>query len=226
LITSSRGLALPIRSYGEYSGLARALDLVGERWTLLLLRELVYLGPRRFRDLQHALPGMAPNLLSRRLRELEGAGLLTRAVLPQPAGVRVYAASERACRLEPALRELDRWGRDALGDPHRAEPIRPELPAIALRAAFRPTDAPGGVREVFELRVDDTVLQAVVDAGRMDLLHGARRIPDVVASTDATTLAAITAGRLDAGDALASGALHLEGEPAALGRFMRRLRVR
>lgn len=208
------------RSYREHCGIARALDRVGERWTLLLVRELLYLGPRRFADLRRALPGLAPNLLTRRLRDLEADGLVVRSILPAPASVRVYRLTPRGRALEPVLQALWRWGRAALGDAREAGAVRPELPVMALRAAFRPEDA-AGVHETWELQVDDVAIQAVVEDGRMTLRPGMEVTPDVTVTTDAATLADVVAGRLDVSDALGSGAMRIEGEPAALGHFMR-----
>src|SRR5712691_3728539 len=97
------------RSYNQYCALARALDVVGERWTLLLVRELL-LGPRRYKDLLDGLPGIGTNLLADRLKHLEDAGMIRRVVLPPPAGSAVYELTELGRRLEPAVFELGRWG--------------------------------------------------------------------------------------------------------------------
>ena len=97
------------RTYGDRCGIARALDVVGERWALLVVRELL-LGPKRFTDLRAGLPGLSPDVLSQRLRELEQAGLVRRRKLAPPAGSRVYELTERGLALEPILLELGRWG--------------------------------------------------------------------------------------------------------------------
>jgi len=208
------------RSYGQYCGIARALEVVGDRWSLLLVRELLYLGPRRFRDLRAALPGLAPNLLTRRLRALEAAGVVARGELPDPARVPVYRLTQRGRALEPVLRALLHWGRPLLGDPRGEAALRPALPMMALRALLRPEDA-ADVEAVFELRVGSEVFQALVAAGHVELMVGSQHPADVVATVDAATLAAVAAGRTDAGDALAAGHLRLEGEPDALADFVR-----
>jgi DNA-binding HxlR family transcriptional regulator len=208
------------RSYGQYCGIARSLDVVGDRWALLLVRELLYLGPRRFRDLRAALPGLAPNLLTRRLRELERAGVVARSQLPDPARVPVYRLTRRGSALEPVLRALLQWGRPLLEDPRGQAPLRVALPVMALGALFRPEDA-ADVAAVFELRVEGQVFQAVVADGRLELLVGGQRPPDAVATVDAATLADVAAGRTEALDALAAGTLRLEGEPDALAAFVR-----
>src|SRR5436305_8974178 len=97
------------RTYGDRCGIARALDRVGERWALLVVRELL-LGPKRFGDLRAGLPGASPNVLSQRLRELEDAGVVRRRRLPPPAGVRVYELTEWGRELEPVVLHLGRWG--------------------------------------------------------------------------------------------------------------------
>src|SRR5437762_7857993 len=97
------------RSYGQFEGLARALDVVGERWTLLLIRELL-LGPRRYTDLLDGLPGIGTNLLARRLRQLEAAGVVRKSRTPPPSPSAVYELTDRGRELEPALLVLARWG--------------------------------------------------------------------------------------------------------------------
>src|SRR5215208_3203358 len=98
------------RTYGDACGIARALDVVGERWALLVIRELV-LGPKRFTDLRNGLPNIGPDVLAQRLRELEHAGVLQRSKLPPPAASHVYQLTERGQALEPVVLELGRWGR-------------------------------------------------------------------------------------------------------------------
>ena len=132
------------RSYGDACGIARALDIVGERWALLVVRELL-LGPQRFTDLRRALPGASTNLIADRLRELEGRGVLRRRQLPAPAASRVYELTEWGQELEPVLLALGGWP----GDPapaaarHAQRHFRPALPARLGPA--RPAGAPGDV---------------------------------------------------------------------------------
>src|SRR3954454_700014 len=96
------------RTYGDRCGVARALDVVGERWALLVVRELL-LGPKRFTDLRAGLPHVSPDVLAQRLRELEEAGIVGRRTLSPPAGSRVYELTERGQGLEPAVLALGRW---------------------------------------------------------------------------------------------------------------------
>src|SRR5262245_13199941 len=120
----TEALPRPDRSYGQYCGLAKALDLVGERWALLVVRELL-LGPKRFTDLLDGLPGVSTNVLATRLRGLERAGVVERNVLPPPAASSVYELTAYGRALEPAVAALGRWGAVSLG---------PRAPDQALRS--------------------------------------------------------------------------------------------
>lgn len=200
--------------------MARALDLVGDRWTMLVVRELLFLGPRRFTDLRAALPGMASNLLAQRLRSLESAGLLERDVLPPPAASAVYRLTALGQALEPVARELLRFGMRFLPDPATDDgPIRPELPLIALRAGFRP-DAARGVRDVYEFHFGGDVFTVRVDDGRLDIAPGRASRADVRIETDLPTFAAMVRGRLTGLAAAAAGRLRVSGDATAAQRLM------
>src|SRR5271155_5391938 len=99
-----------MRSYGQYCSVARGLDIVGDRWTLLIVRELLLQGPCRFTDLKNGLPGIAANLLSTRLKELEDAGLISRENAPPPVATALYTLTENGLALEPVLKALGLWG--------------------------------------------------------------------------------------------------------------------
>src|SRR5512132_2738011 len=129
------------RTYGDRCGIARALDVVGERWALLVVRELL-LGPKRFTDLRAGLPGLSPDVLSQRLRELEQAGLVRRRKLAPPAGSRVYELTERGVALEPVVLALGRWGASSPFPPGDAG-IGVDAFVIALRTLFDPRAADG-----------------------------------------------------------------------------------
>jgi DNA-binding HxlR family transcriptional regulator/putative sterol carrier protein len=205
------------RSYAQYCGLARALDVLGERWTLLAIRELL-LGPKRFSDLLDGLPGIGPNVLSTRLRTLEGEGLVRKRRLPPPAASTVYELTDRGRELEPAVVELARWGVGLLGAPGKDDRYRPGWLALSLRAAFRP-EAAAGVRRTYRLRVDDEVFTVRVDDGTLDVQPGETAEPDVAIVLDAGTLMEIVGGELSSEEAVASGRVEIEaGDPAdALG---------
>ena len=173
------------RTYDDSCGIARALDVVGERWALLVVRELV-LGPKRFGQLRRGLPGMSPNVLSQRLRELEDAGVVSRQELEPPASVVVYDLTERGHELEPVLHALGRWG--------SAAPMTSgnELSADALLVALKTMFSPRAARDLnatYQLAVDGDPYTVRVADGGIDIRRG--RTQDAVASlaTDRATLA-------------------------------------
>ena len=130
------------RTYGDPCGIARALDVVGERWALLVVRELL-LGPKRFTDLRAGLPNLSPDVLSQRLRELEADGLVTRRRLPPPAGSKVYELTERGLELEPVILALGRWGTSVPFPPDGHE-LGPDSTILALKTVFDPKAARNG----------------------------------------------------------------------------------
>src|SRR5919106_4370926 len=154
-----------MRTYGELCGIARALDVVGERWALLVVRELL-LGPKRFTDLRRGLPNVGPDVLSQRLRELEQGGVLRRRTLAPPAGSRVYELTDRGRSLEPVLLALGAWG--------SAAPVPPGSPRlgvdstiIALRTLFDARVA-GDLAATYELRLADQTFRARVARGELE----------------------------------------------------------
>ena len=125
-----------MRSYGQYCALAKALDVIGDRWTLLLVRDLL-LGPKRYKDLLSGLPGIGTNLLADRLKELEATGLIERTVLPPPAGSTVYQLTETGQALEPVMVSLGRWGARFLGAPKKTDVMLPRAYFVAMRGALQ-----------------------------------------------------------------------------------------
>jgi DNA-binding HxlR family transcriptional regulator len=155
------------RSYGDPCGIARALDVIGERWALLVVRELV-LGPKRFTDLRAHLPGIATDVLSQRLRQLEEAGVLKPTMLPAPAAGHAYELTDRGRDLEPVLHALGRWGSQEGFEAARHE-MTVDAFAVALSTVFDPAKAHG---------VDST-LSLVVDGAEADgsvAVHGLRTV--------------------------------------------------
>jgi DNA-binding HxlR family transcriptional regulator len=206
------------RSYHQFCGLAHALDLIGERWTLLIVRELLA-GPRRYTDLKDGLLSIPTNLLAARLRELQDNGLLARRRLPAPASsVVVYELTDEGERLGDAILELTRWGMRTLPADAGAWPFRARWLVLALRASFDPRAA-RGVSESYELCIEgDDVVSLEISDGEGAVHVGPARDPAVRISADAETLAGLLAGALDGAGALARGA-RVEGEPAALERM-------
>ncbi|WP_216896613.1 winged helix-turn-helix transcriptional regulator [Nocardia alni] len=151
-----------MRTYGQYCSIARALDIVGDRWTLLIIRELLLQGPCRFTDLKNGLPGIAANLLSTRIKELEQAGLIQRADAPPPVATTLYSLTENGLALEPMLKTLGHWGLRYMTDERQGDAFRARW--LAYAPAWFTTDsnpdAPpstiqliaGGEHAVVELR--------------------------------------------------------------------------
>jgi DNA-binding HxlR family transcriptional regulator/putative sterol carrier protein len=204
------------RSYRQYCAMARALDVLGERWTLLIVRELLT-GPKRFKDLLDGLPGIGTNLLAGRLKELEGEGLLRRTTLPPPAGSAVYELTGRGRDLEPVLMGLARWGVDLLGQPRPGEAFKPAWAVQAMKATFRP-EAARWVRETYEFRVGEDVFHVRVDDGVSEPEYGPAWEPDLILRTDPDTFLALVSGRSEASDAIEAGRLEVEGDAEALAR--------
>jgi DNA-binding HxlR family transcriptional regulator len=170
------------RTYNDRCGIARALDAVGDRWALLVVRELL-LGPKRFTDLRAGLPKVSPDVLAQRLRELEAAGVLRRDALPPPAASQVYELTERGRELKPVILELGRWGSR---EPPNAGPLGPDAAVIALMTMFR-----GGVEGTFELRLDGHVFALSAADGRLDAAHGRATEPNAVIEGSPGTLASV-----------------------------------
>lgn len=211
--------AMTNRSYQQYCGLAYALDIVGERWTLLIVRELVP-GPRRFKDLLDGLPGISTNLLTERLKSLAEQGLLTQRILPPPAGSTVYELTPLGRSLEPMLLELGRWGSQfvppTLGD---ATLLRLGSYALTFKTFFRPELAQG-IDETYELRIGGEVLQVQVKDGHIDVQQGHVYRPDAIIHTDMPTFMQLLPGELPPHAAIAGGRVCVEGDPAALDRLL------
>jgi DNA-binding HxlR family transcriptional regulator len=206
------------RSYGDPCGIARALDLVGERWALLVVRELV-LGPKRFTDLRAGLPHLSPDVLAQRLRDLERAGIVGRRRLPPPAGSRVYELTEWGRELEPVVLALGRWGSRAPFPPGQAE-LGVDAMVLALRTLFDPAAA-AGFNASLELRLGEHRFRARVDDGRLELSRASAEDPDAVIETDPGTLAAVLWHGRPLDDARRDGALEIEESRPAVERFLK-----
>lgn len=206
------------RTYGEACRFAYALDLVGERWALLIVRELL-LGPKRFTDLRVGLPHASPNILSERLRELEKAGVLHRRKLPPPAAVQVYELTEWGRELEPVVTQLGAWGARSPVPPEHRE-IGPDSIVLALRSLFD-AGAAAGLEGTYELRIGGDPYTVEIAAGELALARGAAESPAAAIEVDdAGTLAAVLTGELPLDDAVASGAARVEGTKKELRRFL------
>ena len=204
------------RTYCEGCAAAHALDLVGERWALLVVRELL-LGPKRFTDLRAGLPNASPNVLAQRLRELEKAGVVWRRKLPPPAASRVYELTDWGMELEPVITGLGRWGARSPSMSLDA-PIGVNSIVLALRTMFDPRAA-GGIGASYELRLGEERFRAEVAEGRFEVVRGAADGPDAIIETDPDTLRALVFGGRPLAEALRSEDIKIEGGESAVERF-------
>ena len=223
---------MPIpRRYDDACGIARALDVVGDRWALLVVRELIF-GPKRFLQLRSGLHDVSPNVLSQRLRDLEDAGLVRRDVLEPPASVAVYELTARGRALEPVLLELGRWGSQ--------EPVTTarELSVSALLVALKTVFDPAAAADaVYGLRVDGQWFRLAVTGQSIDIAAGrpergrarsagaGQAEPTATFDTDAATLRAVAFGREPVAVAQREGRLTVHGDQDAAERFPRMFQV-
>ncbi len=211
------------RDYEQQCRLATALDVVGERWTLLIVREML-LGPKRFTDLMEGLPGIPPSLLSARLKELQAAGILTREVLPPPAASSVYQLTEAGKQLDEVLYALGRWGARYGREPRPSDAVRSEWTVIALRTLFHP-EAAAGVHDTYELRLPDGTFRLTVDDGVLSIGAESGSRADLVLIGEMPTLMAALMGMVTTNEAEQSGSLKIEGDRTALERLLAMFRL-
>lgn len=208
---------MPEHRYHQYCALARALDVAGDRWTLLIVRELLP-GPRRFTDLLDGLPGISRKLLTERLRDLERDGVVARRELPPPAARQVYELTDDGRDLGLASAPLIAWGAGRMGDPEPEDSFRPRWAAVAM-ASLANREAAAGVSETYQFLVGNSAFRFTVDNGSIELCDGRAEDPAVVLTADEETFAEIASGKLAASSALASGALTVAGDEQAKKRL-------
>jgi DNA-binding HxlR family transcriptional regulator len=213
-----------VRSYGQYCAIAKALDLVGDRWTLLIVRELLLSGPSRYTDLRNALPGVATNLLAERLRELGEAGIVRVDAAAPPVATTLYSLTERGAALEPVLRELGRWGVPMMaagpadGDAFRSHWLT--FPVSEFLADHAPEDPPAAI----ELRTGEEPVTIEARDGAVRLVRGAAQQPALVLSAAPFVIVGVLAGELGLDRARALG-LRVEGDTSLLQRVRARAPV-
>jgi DNA-binding HxlR family transcriptional regulator/putative sterol carrier protein len=206
------------RTYGDDCAAAHALDLVGERWALLVVRELLF-GPKRFSDLRRGMPNASPNVLSQRLRELEEVGVVRRHRLGPPVSSWVYELTDWGLGLEPVLTHLGRWGRRSPLHPREAEAqISVDSLMLALRSHFDPS-ADVGLTRTYALNLGDDHFCVRITDGRLDIARGEAPAPDAVIETDTRTFTALLAKRQRLDEMMASGRLRLTGDAESVGRL-------
>jgi DNA-binding HxlR family transcriptional regulator/putative sterol carrier protein len=207
-----------MRTYGDGCAIAHGLDLVGERWALLVIRELL-LGPKRYTDLRTGLPNASPNVLSERLRELERAGVIRRHKLPPPAGSRVYELTDWGRELEDIVISLGHWGARSPSLPTDA-PVGADSMILALRSRFDSGVAPG-LHASYELRFGEDRFRIEVTDDQIEVARGGADQADATIDTDPNTLAAVLWGGEPLADAQRSGKITIKGDTAAVEHFVR-----
>jgi DNA-binding HxlR family transcriptional regulator/putative sterol carrier protein len=207
------------RSYNQFCALASALDYIGERWTLLIIRELL-IGPRRFKDLLDGMPVISTNLLSERLKRLEQQGILRQRVLPPPSGSTVYELTPLGWSLEKPILELGKWGAQLL--PRSLEGIAlPSLGsiAVALKAFFHP-DKAQEINETYGMHLGEETLQVQIKQGEIKVQQGESQTTAADFYTNMQIFLGLFTGQLDPDEAVAKNLIRIEGEPASLRRFL------
>jgi DNA-binding HxlR family transcriptional regulator/putative sterol carrier protein len=200
------------------------MDILGERWSLLIVRELL-IGPKRFSDLMDGLPGIGANALSARLKSLEADGLVEKRKLPPPAASTVYELTELGLGLEPVVHDLIRWGVNLLDRPGPRTSFRPGWIVTTIRALFDPSLA-RGVHRTYRLRIDDEVFTARIDDGEVDITPGEQGEADLALAAGSDTVLDIASGEVTAEEAIRSGQVSVEhGEQAEAVAFAGMLKL-
>jgi DNA-binding HxlR family transcriptional regulator len=208
------------RSYGQFCPAAKALDLVGERWTLLVVRELL-LGPRRFTDLLSALPGLGTSLLAARLKQLEAAGVIRHEQLPPPAGSWVYQITDAGLGVALVVKALADWGTQLLDTPAPGETVRADWLALHL-AVSTPPEAVAGPRQTYQIHVDGEVLHIVVSGAGAQAVSGpAPGPPDLILRTNQAEFIELCLGRTDLATLVTARRVQASGDNNTLARAAR-----
>lgn len=206
-----------MKSYGQFCAMAKALDSIGDRWSLLIVRELMLLGACRYTDLLNGLPGIATNLLAERLRHLEGAGVISREAAPPPVATTLFRLTARGEALLPVIRELGRWGAPLLGEAGEDDAFRSYWMTLPLELYYYDT-APDQPPVVIEVHVDEQPLVIETVEGKIRAHRGSAVDPDVVLTGPPRLVIGALSGRINLNDALHEG-LKLEGDARVLGRI-------
>ena len=209
------------RRYGQFCGIARALELVGERWAMLIVRDLLG-GPKRYTDLRTGLRNIPTNVLASRLREMEDSGVIQRSLLPRPSSAVVYELTPYGRELEDVLLRLGRWGAQSLSVPDNG-PGYVDPSVRALRASFRPDQA-GELVAAFEISFGQFVIHAEVDRGQVTVDAGRADHPDLTIDARGAIIPLLS-GDVSPTDALDSGRIRIDGERSLLDDFVRVFRM-
>jgi DNA-binding HxlR family transcriptional regulator len=204
------------KSYAQYCPVAHALELVGERWSLLVIRELIN-GPKRYTDLANALPGIGTNILAARLRELERHEIVQKRRLPPPAAATVYELTPYGEELREPLYALGRWGARSLGPPDENDNLAPGWLVNAVRATCTRGCVPD---KVFELRVEEDTVTARFEGDDLIVEPGSSPDADIVIDTDPATLFCIASGQVSTDEALKTKTVKVTGDRTDAERFL------
>jgi DNA-binding HxlR family transcriptional regulator len=208
------------RSYGQYCGVAHALELVGERWALLIVRDLI-LGPKRFTDLRLGLPRIPTNVLTTRLKELEESGIVQRRALPRPAASVVYELTSYGSQLEEIVLRLGAWGAQTMGDPKPEDVFTADGAVLAVRTAVHPELLADTERIGYQLRIGEVLIYALLTGGRLESGVGPLADPDlVITMADFATFKPLLTRQLNPTEAVADGTVLIEGDFALFTRFI------
>lgn len=204
------------KPFEQYCPVAHALGLVGDRWSLLILRDLLH-GPRRYTDLLEGLPGIGTNILAARLRGLEETGIVSKRRLPPPAASTVYELTDYGTELEEVFYALARWGARSLGPPGPGDELYPEWGLNAVAALFSP-EAARGLMETYVLNIGGDVFSVRLDNGHMHAEMGAAEDADLVVETDMDTFFRLVSGDVPPRSVLKQGLVTIEGDRAVFER--------
>jgi DNA-binding HxlR family transcriptional regulator len=204
------------RTYEDGCATAHALDLIGERWAILVVRELI-LGPKRFTDLRKGLPAISPNVLTQRLEELEQANVIRRRKLPPPASAWVYELTPWGQELERVIMALGRWGARSPGL-MQGYPLSVDALVLSFRTMFS-GEAAGDLDATIELRIGEERFRARISKGAMELVRGETQRPDVVIDAGPEALIAVTYAGRKFNDAVRAGEITIGGDKNIARRF-------
>ncbi len=209
---------MAVRSYGEYCSIAKALDVVGDRWTFLIIRELLIRGACRYTDLKDGLPGIATNLLSDRIRELEAAGLVRREDAPPPVATTLFRLTEAGAELEPVLDAIGRWGIRYMVEPAEGDEFRGHWFAFPVSFFLRDRD-PDGPPVSIELRSARSPVVIEVSGGSARMRLGTAEAPDLVLRGEPRLILALFSGQLTVAEVTGQG-LEISGDASVLRRVL------
>jgi DNA-binding HxlR family transcriptional regulator len=208
------------RTQTDGCGIAHASDLLGQRWALLVVRELL-LGPKRFTDLRAGIPDISPNVLGQRLRELEESGIVERRKLAPPAAVQVYELTQWGRELEPAVLALGRWASRSPSFPRDAA-MGPDSLVLALKSTFQ-RDKAEGLDATYELRLAGIPFKVAVKMGHFEAARGVAEAPDATITADPNTIAGVAFRGNRLGTAVEAGDVQIDGSRRAVNALFRAL---